>query len=195
MLSKKILTSFLLISSLVTSAFAADKYEIDPAHSAVSFSVKHLVITNAKGNFKDFSGVIIYDDKKIENSTVDVKIKTASINTENEQRDTHLKGADFFDAAKYPEITFKSKQVKKQGKGYVCIGTLSMHGVSKEITIPFNVNGVVKDPWGGTRIGTQAVTALNRKDYGLTWNKTLDNGGLAVGEDVNISLDVEAIKK
>jgi polyisoprenoid-binding protein YceI len=196
MLLKKILLASILSLSIAIASFATEKFEIDSGNSSIHFSVNHLVISNAKGSFKDFSGVILYDETNTENSSVNVVIKTASIDTDNEARDKHLRDADFFDVQKYPEITFKSTKVQKKGKSYVCVGTLTMHGVSKEVTIPFEINGVIKDPLGGiSRLGAHGDTSLNRKDYGLNWNKVLDNGGLAVGENVKISLEVEAVKK
>ena len=124
-----------------------------------------------------------------------VKIQTASANTENKMRDDDLRSPNFFDVAKYPEITFQSSRIEKQGDGYVCVGTLAMHGVPKEITLPFTILGKIKDPWGNTRIGLEAELKIDRRDWGLTYSKTLDSGGLVVGNDIKIDLNVEAVKK
>ena len=186
---------FALLISLLTAqtALCADRYEIDPAHTFVTFSIDHLVVSKAKGSFKDVSGVILYDAKDISKSAVEVNIKTASINTNNDARDKHLRSADFFDAEKYPEMTFKSKRVEKKGDGFVAVGDLTIHGVTKEVTMPFKLSGPIKDPFGGTsRVGIEASLKIDRRDFGITWNKTLDAGGLMVGNDVTIEINVEA---
>jgi polyisoprenoid-binding protein YceI len=185
-----------LFSLLLASAtFAADKYELDPVHTRIGFTARHLMINNVSGRFTEFTGNIVYDEQDITKSTVNVKIQTASVNTENKMRDDDLRSANFFDVAKYPEITFQASRIEKQGDGYLCVGTLAMHGVSKEITIPFTVLGKIKDPWGNTRIGLEAEFRIDRRDWGLTYSKTLDSGGLVVGNDIKIDLNVEAVKK
>ncbi len=176
------------------TAFGADSYKIDTAHSSVGFSVKHMVITNTKGNFKDFSGEILFDPKNVTKSSVKVTIKAASIDTDNADRDKHLRSGDFFDAETHPEITFVSKKVEKKGDGYLLTGTLTLRGVSKEVSFPFTLTGPVQDPWGNTRIGAEAGLTINRQDYGVSWNKTLDTGGVLVGDNVKIELAVEAVK-
>lgn len=180
---------------IVSSAFAADEYEIDAVHSSIGFSVRHLLISNVTGNFNDFSGKIMFDEKDMTNSSVDLTIKAASINTNNVDRDNHLRASDFFDAEKFPEITFKSGKVEKAEDNYVLVGTLTMHGVSKEISIPFEFIGKAKGPMGKQRLGFEGNTKLNRKDFGITWNKTLDEGGLAVGNEIKIQLNIEAVIK
>jgi polyisoprenoid-binding protein YceI len=175
------------------NSFAADKYVIDASHTSTDFSVKHMVITNVKGGFADISGVIMYDEKDISNSSVDVTIKTASINTNNEKRDEHLRSADFFEAEKHPDITFKSKSVTKTDEGMMMVGTLTIKGTSKEVSIPFEITGKVTDPWGSARIGAEGKLTIDRKDYGLTWNKALETGGLLVGNEIKIELNVQAI--
>jgi polyisoprenoid-binding protein YceI len=185
-----------LFSLLLASAtFAADKYELDPVHTRIGFTARHLMINNVSGRFIEFTGNILYDEQDITKSTVNVKIQAASVNTENKMRDDDLRSANFFDVAKYPEISFQSSRLEKQGDGYLCVGTLAMHGVSKEITIPFKVLGKIKDPWGNTRIGLEAEFRIDRQDWGLTYSKTLDSGGLVVGNDIRIDLNVEAVKK
>ena len=189
-------TILVLIFSLiiVSVAFSADKYVFDPVHSTIGFSVRHLVISNVKGEFKEVSGNILFDEKDITKSSVNIMIKTASIDTDEQDRDNHLKGPDFFDVKKYSEITFKSKRIDKIDDAYVAIGDLTIHGVTKEIRLPFSMFGPIKDPWGNNRIGVEANLKINRQDYGVSWSKTLDNGGLVVGNEVKIELNVEAIK-
>ena len=185
-----------LFSLLLASAtFAADKYEVDPVHTRIGFTARHLMINNVSGRFTEFAGNILYDDEDMAKSAVSVKIQAASVNTENKMRDDDLRSPNFFDVAKYSEITFQSSRIEKQGDGYVCVGTLAMHGVSKEITLPFTVLGKIKDPWGNTRIGLEAELKIDRRDWGLTYSKALDNGGLIVGNDIKIDLNVEAVKK
>jgi polyisoprenoid-binding protein YceI len=173
---------------------AADIYNVDPGHSAVSFQVRHLV-TQVSGKFNDYKGTIQLDPAKMENSAVEIAIKTTSIDTGVPDRDKHLRSADFFDVEKFPEITFKSKSIKATGKDqYAVTGTFTMHGVSKELTLPVTFNGTAKDPWGGQRAGFSAETTVNRKDYGIVWNKALDNGGALLGDDVKIAVNLEAAK-
>ena len=185
-----------LFSLLLASAtFATDKYELDPVHTRIGFTARHLMINNVSGRFTDFTGNILYDEQDVTKSSVAVKIQAASVNTENKMRDDDLRSANFFDVAKYPEITFQSSRFEKQGDGYLCVGTLAMHGASKEITIPFTVLGKIKDPWGNTRIGLEGEFRIDRRDWGLTYSKTLDSGGLVVGNDIKIDLNIEAVKK
>jgi polyisoprenoid-binding protein YceI len=166
---------------------------IDASHTSTEFSVKHMVITNVKGGFADISGVIMYDEKDVSKSSVDVTIKTASISTNNDKRDDHLRSADFFDAENYPDITFKSKSVSKTDAGMLMTGTLTIKDTSKEVTIPFEITGKVTDPWGSSRIGAEGKLTIDRREYGLTWNKALETGGLVVGNDIKIELNVQAI--
>ena len=173
----------------------AAEYSIDPAHSNVGFSVRHIV-SNVKGQFNDFSGNFIYDAKAPEKSSVEAVIQTKSINTNNDKRDGHLKSPDFFDVEKIPTMTFKSTAVKSAGPRKLEVaGLLTLHGISKPVTLSVEGGDVAKDPWGGTRTGFTATTTINRKDYGMTWNKTLDNGGLLVGDEVKIDIEVEGLQK
>ena len=183
----RLLPLLLLLSG---AALAADEYKIDPVHSSANFSVKHMLISTVHGRFTGLSGTILYDEKDPKKSSVEAVIKTASITTDNEYRDKDLRGADFFEVDKYPEITFKSKRVEKRGKQLVAIGMLTMKNVSKEIELPFEINKVTS-PWGVV-IGATATTQLNRQDYGITYSKKLDGGGLVVSDDVKIELDIEA---
>jgi len=189
------IASALLTVWLASTVLAADKYEIDPVHTRIGFTARHLMINNITGRFMDFTGSILYDEQDITKSAVSVKIHTASVNTENKMRDDDLRSPNFFDAAKYPEITFQSSRIEKQGDSYVCAGTLTMHGVSKEVSVPFTILGKIKDPWGNTRMGLESELKIDRRDWGLMYSKTLDNGGLIVGNDIKIDINVEAVKK
>lgn len=187
----KLLVLLLGVFTLSASALAADEYKIDPVHSAVAFSVKHMVVNTVHGRFNDFTGTILLDEKDPSKSSVDVSIKTASVNTDNTQRDGHLKSADFLDAAKYPEITFKSNSVEKKADGFVAHGTLTIRGVSKNVDLPFKLNGPI-NAMGGKLLGAEASLTINRQDYGVSWSKTLDGGSLVVSNDVKIDINVEA---
>jgi polyisoprenoid-binding protein YceI len=171
----------------------ATTYKIDPAHSEVFFQVRHLV-TKVRGRFSDFEGTITYDETNPEASSVTFSIKTASIDTNVPDRDTHLRSADFFSAEEHPTLTFRSKKVTKKGSdSFDVVGDLSMRGTSKEITLPVSFLGHATDPWGGKRVGFEAETTVNRKDYGLNWNAALETGGFLVGDDVKISLSIQAV--
>ena len=174
---------------------AADTYSVDKTHSDLSFQIRHLV-GKVRGSFGDFSGTINADAAKPEASTVEFTIKAASIDTANEDRDKHLRSADFFEVEKFPEISFKSTKVKLLGKDrYEVTGDFSMHGVTKPLTLPVSFLGSGKDPWGNERAGFETTTTLNRKDFGIVWNKTLDAGGLVLGDEVSVSITLEALKK
>jgi polyisoprenoid-binding protein YceI len=182
------------LSALAVIPASAETYNIDPGHSEVSFQIRHMV-SQVRGRFNQFSGTVNMDPKNPAASSVEFKIKTDSIDTNVADRDKHLRGADFFDAEKYPEITFKSKSVKPAGKDkYNVLGTLTMHGVSKDITLPVTFLGEGKDPWGGTRAGFETTTTLNRKDFGIVWNKAVDNGGVLLGDDVKVEINLETTK-
>lgn len=179
---------------LITQAFAADTYKPDVSHSLVGFTARHFVITKVRGKFNDYRATIVYDEKDISRSSLTGTIKVASIDTDNEKRDTHLRSADFFDAEKFPDITFESKRVEKQDQQYVMIGDLTIRGVTKEIAVPFTVTEKITDTQGKTRIGFEAKLQLNRQDYGVSWSKKMDNGGLVVSDTIDIEIIVEAIK-
>ena len=179
-----------------TAAPATTTWNIDPAHSHAQFKVKHMMISNVKGEFTSVKGALNYDSENIANSSVEASIDATTINTREPQRDAHLKSADFFDVEKFPTLTFKSTKVIRKGEGELAVaGDLTIHGVTRSVV--FEVEGpsaAVKDPWGNTRFGLEATTKINRKDFGLTWNTILDAGGIAVGEEVSITLDVEFVK-
>ena len=171
-------------------------WTIDPVHSDLSFRVKHLVISKVTGKFTKFEGTITADPKAPAAGTVDLKIDVASVNTSDEKRDAHLKAPDFFDAAKFPEITFKSTKIVPAGKdAYDVTGNLTMRGVTKPVTLSVRSNGFAKDPWGNERAGFEVTGKLNRQDFGVSWSKTLDGGGAVVGDEVELQIAVEAIKK
>ncbi|MEO6981796.1 MAG: YceI family protein [Edaphobacter sp.] len=171
------------------------KYEIDPTHSSIHFSVRHMMVSNVRGEFTKVAGTITFDPQNPTSSTLTATIDASSIHTSDDQRDTHLKSADFLDVEKFPTITFQSKQIEAQSGGGKVKGDLTIHGVTREITL--DVEGPteeVKDPWGNLRIGASATARLNRKDFGLTWNSALEAGGVLVGEEVKITIDVQAIR-
>jgi polyisoprenoid-binding protein YceI len=171
-------------------------YQIDSAHSAAHFSVRHLMVSNVRGEFTKLSGTVVYDAANPANSSLEARVEVASISTREPQRDAHLKSPDFFDAEKFPELTFRSKQVVNEGDEWKVKGDLTIHGVTREVTL--TVEGPtpeVKDPWGGFRIGATAETKIHRKDFGLTWNMALEAGGVVVGDDVKISIEIEAMRQ
>ncbi|HWX22336.1 MAG TPA: YceI family protein [Candidatus Binatia bacterium] len=181
-----------LLICLSPLARAADTYNIDAAHSNVGFAVSHLVINTVKGKFNELTGSVVLDGTQI--TEAKGTIQTKSIDTGVAARDKHLRSADFFDVEKYPTINFQAKRVETKGADPVLVGDFTMHGVTKEISMPVTVKGPIKDPWGNTRVGLQAKTKLNRKDYGLTWSKTTEAGGLIVGDEVEIEINAEASK-
>ena len=171
------------------------EYKLDPAHSVIGFAVRHLEIAWVEGRFKDFSGTIRFDDKDITRSSVEFAAEVESIDTGVEPRDKHLRTADFFDAAKYPEMTFKSTRVERAAAGgYVLHGDLTLKGVTKRVALPFTVTGAIKDPWGNTRFGVAAEAKLDRRDYGITFGTALASGGFDIGHEVAIDLQLEAVQ-
>jgi polyisoprenoid-binding protein YceI len=185
-----------LLFALPSMVFAAE-WQIDPAHTNVQFSVRHMMISNVRGDFNKVSGKVTSDGQNPDAIQVDATIDAGSIDTRIEMRDKHLKSPDFLDVEKYPTIEFKSKKVEANGNGkWKLTGDLTLHGVTKEVVL--DVEGptpVVKDPMGNPRVGASATTTINRKDFGLNWNKALEAGGVLVGDDVQITIDVEAIQK
>ena len=167
-------------------------WTIDPLHSNVSFAIKHMGLAMIRGRFDEFAGTITAGGTP-EKSSVQVTIKTASIDTDIAARDEHLRKPDFFDAEKYPEITFRSARVEKARDGFVAHGTLTMRGVSREIALPFTLAGPIRHPRAGTRFGVETSVRLNRQDYGLTYHEVLDNGALALANDVDIAISLEAV--
>lgn len=171
-------------------------YVMDPTHSTASFSIKHMMIAKVHGGFEKLSGKLHFDSANLGNSSVLAEIETSSINTRDSQRDAHLKSADFFDVEKFPLISFQSTKFEKNGDDYMIKGNLSIHGVTKEVALSVEgLNSELKDPWGNIKIGASGSTKINRKDFGLNWNAALEAGGILVGEDVNITLEVQFVKQ
>ena len=170
------------------------RWNLDPDHSTIEFRVTHMVVSKTTGRFMDYAGFIDMDAEAGTVKAIEATIKAGSVNTNHEKRDAHLRNADFLDVEHYPTITFKMKSYKKTAEGYTAVGDLTLHGVTKEITLVGQYNGATKDPLGNTRAGFSAEGKLNRKDFGMVWNKTLDSGGLVVGDEVQIRLDIECIK-
>lgn len=175
------------------TATATGFYQIDKGHSEVAFQVRHL-LTKVRGQFGDFEGTIRFDEENPVSSAVDVTIQAASIDTQTTDRDTHLRGADFFDVEKYPTLTFKSVAVTPRDAGSLdVLGDLTIHGVTKQVTLPVSYLGKAKDPWGNEKAAFEADLTINRKDFGLNWNAALETGGFLVGDDVKISLSIQAL--
>jgi len=185
-------TAVLIAFGINTSFIGfSDVHKIDPAHSNLGFKVRHL-LAKSTGKFKTYSGEFDFDPSKPKDAKFNVDIETASIFTDNEDRDKHLRSDEFFDAAKHPKITFKSSKVTPVGKeGLKIAGDLNMRGVTKPVTIDAKYLGENVDPWGNTKAGWEGVLKLNRKDWGINWNKSLDKGGVVLGDEVEIDLDIE----
>ena len=191
----KKLYSFLLAMTMVSSVAQAKDYLIDGAHSSANFKIRHLISKTA-GTFSDFSGEFSFDEKSPKNFKGEFVIKASSINTNNAKRDEHLRGADFFAVDKHPTLSFKSKEFRPAAKGkYKLIGDFTMLGVTKPVTFEVEYTGAGKDPWGTEKVGFVATTKINRKDWGMVWNKTLDTGGIMLGDEVEIEVNVEGNAK
>jgi polyisoprenoid-binding protein YceI len=184
-----------LVATPLAAQTAPETWSVDKSHSRASFKVRHLM-ANFTGEFRDLDGTINIDRAKPENSNVEFTIQTASVSTGNDNRDNHLKSPDFFDAAKFPTITFKSTSIKPKSKTeFDVTGDLTMHGVTKRVTLPVEFLGFGKGPRGGETGGFSIATTLNRKDYGIEWNRALDEGGVLLGDDVKVSIELEVNKK
>lgn len=193
----------LIRSSLIAAALSlalvsqAATWTFDTAHSVITFSVKHMMISTVTGNFDVFDGKVVFDENRPDTFSAEATADAASVDTRNEKRDAHLRSADFFDAEKYPKLSFKSKHVIKNADGhYTMTGDLTIRDVTKEVT--FDVLGLketVKDPWGGTRTASVATATINREDFGLLWNNGLEGGGVLVSKDVLITLDIQLVKQ
>jgi len=171
----------------------AAQWKVDTNHSILSFKVRHL-FSKVDGRFDDWSASLNFDPDRIEEGGVTVEIQAASVTTDNDRRDADLRSPNFFDVEKYPTLSFKSDKITKEGDGYILHGALSMHGVTKEVSFPFEFNGSGSDPGGNTRAGFSASLSLNRKDYGMVWNRALDSGGMLLGDDVDIDISIEAVE-
>lgn len=172
----------------------AGTWQVDPAHSSVEFSVRHLMVAKVKGRFTSFGGTVVIDDDPSQ-SSVEAHVGLASVDTGDEQRDAHLRSADFFDVERYPEMTFASTAVRPDGEAWVVTGDLSLHGVTRPVELQLELNGTGRDPYGNTRAAFSATTRLSRKDFGLEWNLPLDGGGVLVGDAVDVSLEIEAVRQ
>jgi len=195
---KRLFANIILFTLIaLPSLAAASTWQIDPDHSNIGFKVRHLMVSNVQGHFDSYTGTVEINDQDITKSKVEVSIDTNSINTNVKKRDDHLRSPDFFDVAKYPTMTFVSKKVEKAGpEGLKVTGDLTLHGVTKEVVL--DVEGPtaeIKDPWGNYRKGATATTQINRKDFGLLWNAILETGGVAVGDDIDIILEIEMIRQ
>jgi len=197
LLSRMTLSATLAAALALPAAAATTTWQIDPAHTAASFAVKHLMISTVRGEFKGVTGAVSWDDQDITKSTVDVTIDAKTVDTSEPNRDKDLKSDKFFDVEKYPIITFKSKKVEQVSVGKLKVtGDLTIHGVTKEVVLDVEgPSASVKDPWGNTRAAISATTKVNRQDYGVKWNANIDGGGVVVGDDVNITIDLEMINK
>lgn len=182
-----------LLFTLIQHADAADNYKIDPMHTSLTFSVRHMGLSNVKGHFHDFVGSIVLDNEQVKDANGTIQVQ--SIDTGVQQRDNHLRTPDFFDAATYPTIVFKTKRVEKSGDQAVLIADFTMRGVTRELRLPVKLSGPIKDPQGNTRIGLVATTNINRKDYGINFTGVLKNGNMLVGDDIAIEINAEAIKE
>lgn len=186
---------FALMLFGVAAASAGEKvWKSDASHSGISFSVSHLVISDVEGRFKEFEATMRGLKDDFTDAVIEVTVKPSSIDTDNEKRDNHLRSADFFDSDKFPEGTFQSTSIKKTGKdAYVIKGDLTLRGVTKPVELKAKLRGVAKDPWGATRAGFKATTTIDRTEWGLTWNKALETGGLLVGNEVELTINVEFV--
>ena len=180
-----------MIALAIALVAAPVTLQADPAHSSASFSVKHMMVSTVRGEFSKLTSTLVWDKDDPTRSNVVAKIDAASVDTHNEKRDGHLKSPDFFDAGKCPEITFKSNKIEKAGDKYKVVGDLTMHCVTKPVTLEAEASGPVKTPWGGSSYGVAATGTINRKDFGLVWNKALESGGVVVSDEVKLNLDLE----
>jgi len=194
---KAIIAAAFAASLALPHVAAASEWEIDPSHSSAQFSVRHMMVSNVRGEFGKMSGTLVLDEANVTKSKVEAVIDVGSINTREPKRDEHLKSADFFDLANHPSMEFKSKKVRKAGKGALEVtGDLTIRGVTREVVLAVvGPTADAKDPWGNIKRGATATTKINRKDFGLTWNAALETGGVLVGEEVAITIDLELTKK
>jgi polyisoprenoid-binding protein YceI len=185
-----------MTASVQTAPVAGTRaiWKLDPTHTLVEFSAKHLMITTVKGRITDIEGMIQSDEKNQQNSSVEVILKAASLDTRTDQRDQHLRSADFLDVEKFPEIKFRSTRIDGDKETFKLTGNLTIRDVTRPITLDVEFEGRTKDPWGGERVGFSAKGKIDRREFGLTWNQALEAGGVVVGNDIKISLEIEAIK-
>lgn len=170
------------------------KWTIDPTHTEVGFKVKHMMFTNVKGNFNDYSAEIDFDND-LKEANLQFEAKVNSIFTNNTDRDNHLKSADFFDAEQYPTLNFKSTKIEGDGNEYQITGDLTIKGITKPVTLDAEFSGLMTDPWGNTKVGINLDGKINRKDFGLTYNAALETGGVLVGEDVKLNAEIQLVEQ
>lgn len=177
-------------------ASASQKYDLDQAHSYIGFAVRHMAVSNVRGEFKQYSGNLTVDEADLTESAIELRIDAASIDTDVERRDEHLRSADFLDVENHPEIVFRSTEIEKLAEGeYRASGDLTIRGVTRPVTLDLEVAGPINDPFGNLRLGVDGRVTINRKDFGVSWSQVLDNGGLVVADDVKISFSIEAFRK
>ena len=180
---------------MTTHTARTTTWTIDPAHAEIGFAVRHLMLSTVRGRFGAVSGTITVDENSPKSAKIDVTVDVTSVDTRQEMRDNHLRSADFFDVANHPTMHFVSKRIEGDVTGtFKVIGDLTIRGTTKEVALDATFEGRAKDPWGNTRLGLSATTKINRKDYGLTWNAALETGGILVGDEVTITLDVQFVK-
>ena len=192
---RRILTMTLLAALLLPVAATAADYVIDASHSSVGFKVRHMMVSKVTGSFTGFEGTISFDEADPASASASATIQMASVDTSDEKRDGHLRNPDFFDVEQFPTMTFVSTGMKADGDDWILTGDLTLHGVTKAVELELEYNGSIDDPWGNNRAGFSAEGEIDRREFGITWNNTLDKGGLAVGNDVEISLEIEAIRQ
>jgi polyisoprenoid-binding protein YceI len=177
-----------------TAAAVATTWKIDPSHSHAEFAVRHLMISTVKGRFAEVSGTLTGDEDDLERASIELTIPVAGIDTREDQRDAHLRSADFFDADRHPAITFRSSNIARSGRDFTVTGDLTIRGVTRPVTLLVERGGRVRDPWGNERLGFSATTRLNRKDFGLHWNQALETGGVLVGDEVKVTVELELVR-
>ena len=193
-LTKTLVACFFFVQLCPWISWAA-VYQIDPVHSNIGFAIKHLMVSTTRGKFADYSGQIEFDPKSANVFKAEVTIQASSIDTDNADRDNHLKSADFLDTANHSAINFRSKKLIEKDGGYEIMGDLSIHGITKEIAMPVTISGPIQSPSGKEVIGISGETTINRQDFGVSWNKVMDKGGLMVDNNVRIIVDIEAGKE
>lgn len=171
------------------------KWNIDPTHSVIGFKIKHMMFTNVNGKFDQFSSDISFNDEQFNQAKLKFEADINSINTSNADRDNHLKSADFFDAEKFPKITFESTNIKGAGSDFEITGNLNIHGVTQPVTLQAEYSGIMRDPWGNNKVGLNLTGKINRKDFGLTYNAALETGGVLVGENVNLNIEIQLVQQ
>ena len=190
--------ALLLLGAMVWSPVVVHaepaRWNLDPEHSTIEFRVTHMVVSKTTGRFTDYAGFVDMDAEAGTITAIEAAIKAGSVNTNHEKRDAHIRNTDFLDVERYPTMTFKMKSYTKTAESFTAVGDFTLRGMTKEVSLVGRYNGATKDPWGNVRAGFSAEGKLNRKDFGLAWNKTLDSGGLVVGDEVQIRLDIECIK-